>query len=71
MKYKVHVKNVYYLDNEKNVKNYYVGQDERLSKIKAEEILKKKGIEYKTILKVISETIKIDIPQEIFKQEVK
>lgn len=71
MKYKVHVKNVYYLDNEKNVRNYYVGQDERLSKIKAEEILNKKGIEYKTILKVISETIKIDIPQEIFKQEVK
>lgn len=71
MKYKVHVKNVYYLDNEKNVRNYYVGQDERLSKIKAEEILNKKEIEYKTILKVISETIKIDIPQEIFKQEVK
>lgn len=71
MKYKVHVKNVYYLDNEKNVRNYYVGQDDRLSKIKAEEILNKKGIEYKTILKVISETIKIDIPQEIFKQEVK
>lgn len=71
MKYKVHVKNVYYLDNEKNVRNYYVGQDERLSKVKAEEILKKKRIDYKTILKVISETIKIDIPQEIFKQEVK
>ena len=70
MNYKVHVKNVYYLDNEKNVRNYYVGQDERLSKIKAEEILNKKGIVYKTILKVISETIKIDIPQEIFKQEV-
>lgn len=71
MNYKVHVKNVYYLDNEKNVRNYYVGQDERLSKVKAEEILNKKGIVYKTILKVISETIKIDIPQEIFKQEVK
>lgn len=71
MKYKVHVKNVYYLDNEKNVRNYYVGQDERLSKVKAEEILKEKGIVYKTILKVISETIKVDIPQEIFKQEVK
>ena len=71
MNYKVHVKNIYFLDNEKNVKNYYVGQDERLSKSKAQEILNEKGIEYKTILKVISETIKVDIPQEIFKMEVK
>ena len=71
MEFKVHVKNVYYLDNKKQPKNYFVGQDERLSKIKAEEILKEKGIEFKTILQVISETIKVDIPQEILiKKEV-
>ena len=72
MEYKVHVKNVHYIDNNKKVKNYYVGQDERLSKAKAEEIFKKKGIEYKKIFTVISEVIKVDIPQDILvEKEVK
>lgn len=69
MEYKVHVKNVHYMDNDNNVKNYYVGQDERLSKAKAQEIFKEKGIEYKKIFTVISETIKVDIPQEILKEK--
>lgn len=69
MKYKVHVKTVYYLDNDKKVKKYYVGQDERLSKVKAKGILEERGVEYKKILHVISEQIKIDIPQDILQEE--
>lgn len=71
MEYKVHVKNVHYMDKENNVKNYYVGQTERLSKTKAQEIFNEKGIEYKKIFTVVSETIKVNIPQEILKKEVK
>lgn len=70
MKYTVNVKNVYYLNEEKELCNYYVGQTARLTKTRAEEIMNNNGITYKIILKIISETLEVTIPHDIIKDGV-
>ena len=57
MHYKLKVKNIFYVDGEGEMGNYYAGYNGRLSKEKAGTILRIKGIKDATVLHVRAEEI--------------
>lgn len=64
MYYKLKVKNIFYVDGEGKMGNYYAGYNSRLSKEKAGTILRIKGIKDATVLHVRAEEIDLYLDHE-------
>lgn len=64
MKYKIKVKNIFYVDSKGEMGNYYAGYNARLSKEKADKILRKEGMQDFTVLHVRGEELDVYLKHE-------
>lgn len=64
MSYKIKVKNIFYVNGEGEMGNYYAGYNARLSKEKAGKILRSKGLQDATVLHVRAEELDVSLEHE-------